>query len=189
MSRASSWISRERANWQNRLRGAHSENELLHFLIEGRDGYVEILARSLRWRAWPTREAHRERVDPIARGDYPELSNDSIRKMLTNYLARLVERLQRDAHLALTFSVLADLCAATVTYPSGREVTLSGDIAGMSWGEIESTLMRQLVDGLRTEWEGTITSPWPPCPLHEGSHALEPDFSRKSREGLRFDAY
>jgi hypothetical protein len=187
VSRSSSWISRERENWKYRLRGSPSLDDLRHFLIDGRDGYVEILASNLNWRLWPSWDAHRKRVDPDARGSYPAISNEELRGKFTQQLSRLVDKLQRDANLKITYSVLPDQCAAVVTYSSGREVTISGDIAGMTWGDSEYFLMRQLVAGLRAESEGIIKSPWPPCPHHAGSHALEPDYKR-TLDGLSFDA-
>lgn len=49
----STWLDAERRSWAQRQRTRRRPEEAVHFLLDGRDGYVEILAAGFRWRAWP----------------------------------------------------------------------------------------------------------------------------------------
>jgi hypothetical protein len=49
----SRWLEAERSSWAARQRTDRRPDEAVHFLLDGRDGYVEILALGFTWRAWP----------------------------------------------------------------------------------------------------------------------------------------
>ena len=46
------WLDADRRSWAARQRGNPRQEEAVHFLLDGRDGYVEILAAGFTWRAW-----------------------------------------------------------------------------------------------------------------------------------------
>jgi hypothetical protein len=48
----SRWLETERSSWAARQRTDRQPENAVHFLLDGRDGYVEILASGFRWRAW-----------------------------------------------------------------------------------------------------------------------------------------
>ena len=48
----SPWLDRERGSWAARQRTNHGPEDAVHFLLNGRDGYIEILASNFSWRAW-----------------------------------------------------------------------------------------------------------------------------------------
>lgn len=52
-STATKWIDEERQSWTQRQRADLRPEEVVHFLLNGRDGYIEILAAGFTWRAWP----------------------------------------------------------------------------------------------------------------------------------------
>jgi hypothetical protein len=49
----SEWLVANRASWASRQRTSKGHAEAVHFLLDGRDGYVEILASGFIWHAWP----------------------------------------------------------------------------------------------------------------------------------------
>jgi hypothetical protein len=46
------WLQAERRSWAERQRGHPKSEEAVHFLVDGRDGYIEILASGFKWCAW-----------------------------------------------------------------------------------------------------------------------------------------
>ena len=46
------WLDAERRSWAARQRADLRPEEAVHFLLDGRDGYIEILASGFTWRAW-----------------------------------------------------------------------------------------------------------------------------------------
>lgn len=48
----SSWLIAERQSWADRQRGAAQPADAVHFVLDRRDDYVEILASGFHWRAW-----------------------------------------------------------------------------------------------------------------------------------------
>jgi hypothetical protein len=46
------WIKAEQRSWATRQRRDLRPQEVVHFLLDGRDGYIEILAAGFTWRAW-----------------------------------------------------------------------------------------------------------------------------------------
>lgn len=48
----SAWLEAERNSWATRQRTRHGPEDAVHFLLDGRDGYVEILASAFTWQAW-----------------------------------------------------------------------------------------------------------------------------------------
>ncbi len=48
----SAWLDRSRRLWADRQRMDRSPQDAVHFLMDGRDGYLEILASGFTWRAW-----------------------------------------------------------------------------------------------------------------------------------------
>jgi hypothetical protein len=48
----SGWLEAERNSWAARQRTSHGPGDGVHFLLDGRDGYVEILASGFSWQAW-----------------------------------------------------------------------------------------------------------------------------------------
>jgi hypothetical protein len=51
-STSSTWLATERQSWANRQRSVAGPEVAIHFVVNGRDGYVEILASGFSWRAW-----------------------------------------------------------------------------------------------------------------------------------------
>lgn len=51
-STSSAWLDACRGSWARRQRTSRSGSEAVHFLLDGRDGYLEILAAGFSWRAW-----------------------------------------------------------------------------------------------------------------------------------------
>jgi hypothetical protein len=48
----SRWLQSERHSWAARQRMSRRPEDAVHFLLDGRDGYIEILASGFSWRAW-----------------------------------------------------------------------------------------------------------------------------------------
>jgi len=48
----SRWLEAERPSWAARQRTSRPPEDAVHFLLDGRDGYIEILASGFSWRAW-----------------------------------------------------------------------------------------------------------------------------------------
>ena len=48
----SAWLDAERGSWAARQRTSRRPEDAVHFLLDGRDGYVEILASGFNWKAW-----------------------------------------------------------------------------------------------------------------------------------------
>jgi hypothetical protein len=46
------WLARSRHSWAARQRTNRSPQDAFHFLLDGRDGYLEILAAGFTWKAW-----------------------------------------------------------------------------------------------------------------------------------------
>jgi hypothetical protein len=46
------WLDKDRRSWAARQRRDLRPEEAVHFLLDGRDGYIEILAAGFTWRAW-----------------------------------------------------------------------------------------------------------------------------------------
>jgi hypothetical protein len=69
-SRDSRWLEAERDSWAWRHRGGSRPEDAVHFLLDGRDGYLEILASGFHWSAWHTGSPMLSNVsgDPIASG-------------------------------------------------------------------------------------------------------------------------
>ena len=68
----SEWLEAERHSWATRQRGAPRPEDAVHFLLDGRDGYVEILASGFTWRAWTPGSPQLNSVsgDPIMSGKW-----------------------------------------------------------------------------------------------------------------------
>lgn len=49
----STWLENERDAWAHRQRTSRQPEDAVHFLLDGRDGYLEIIAAGFTWRAWP----------------------------------------------------------------------------------------------------------------------------------------
>jgi hypothetical protein len=72
------WIDTEQQSWTERQRADLRPGEAVHFLLDGRDGYIEILAASFTWRAWQHGKPLLSDVsgDPVSSGEWspPSLS-------------------------------------------------------------------------------------------------------------------
>jgi hypothetical protein len=70
----STWLANERSSWASRQRTSRRPEEAVHFLLDGRDGYVEILASGFSWRAWPEGSPRLNEVsgDPILSGRWTD---------------------------------------------------------------------------------------------------------------------
>ena len=70
----STWLTAERESWAQRLRDSVTAEDAVHFLVDGRDGYVEILAKGFHWRAWqPGSPRHNEvEGEPIMTGSWTD---------------------------------------------------------------------------------------------------------------------
>jgi hypothetical protein len=68
----SKWLEAERQSWSERQRTGRPPEDAVHFLLDGRDGYVEILASGFTWRAWPQGRPRLSEVsgDPIMSGKW-----------------------------------------------------------------------------------------------------------------------
>lgn len=62
-STSSEWLEAVRQRWAARQRTSHPTDKAVHFLLDGRDGYVEVIAAGFSWRAWPP---GRPRLDDVA---------------------------------------------------------------------------------------------------------------------------
>ena len=51
-STATEWLDEIRRPWADRQRTSRSLHDVVHFLLDGRDGYLEIAAEGFTWRAW-----------------------------------------------------------------------------------------------------------------------------------------
>lgn len=49
----SAWLDEEWNSWATRQRTSHVPNDAVHFLLDGRYGYVKVLALGFSWRARP----------------------------------------------------------------------------------------------------------------------------------------
>lgn len=58
----SAWLRAERESWAARQRTSRGPHEAVHFLLDGRDGYVEILAAGFIWQAWHPGRPRRNEV-------------------------------------------------------------------------------------------------------------------------------
>jgi hypothetical protein len=66
------WLDAERPSWVSRQRGDVQPEEAVHFLLDGRDGYIEILASRFTWRAWRPGHPLMSAVsgDPVISGEW-----------------------------------------------------------------------------------------------------------------------
>jgi hypothetical protein len=46
------WLEAERSSWAARQRTNRGPEDAVHFLLDGRDGYVEVVASGFTWQAW-----------------------------------------------------------------------------------------------------------------------------------------
>jgi hypothetical protein len=69
----SAWLLSERDAWAHRQRGRYGAGDAVHFLLDGRDGYLEILATGFTWRAWPQAHPRLSATsgEPIMSGRWP----------------------------------------------------------------------------------------------------------------------
>lgn len=49
----SDWLETVRDQWAARQRTSMTADDAVHFLLDGRDGYLEIAAAGFSWKAWP----------------------------------------------------------------------------------------------------------------------------------------
>lgn len=49
----STWLEQVRQPWAERQRTRRSADDAVHFLLNGRDGFLEIIAAGFTWQAWP----------------------------------------------------------------------------------------------------------------------------------------
>jgi len=70
----SRWLEAERRSWAARQRSRRQSEDAVHFLLDGRDGYVEILASGFTWCAWPQGQPRVDAVsgDPIMTGGWSD---------------------------------------------------------------------------------------------------------------------
>jgi hypothetical protein len=68
----SGWLATSRRSWAERQRTGRSPHDAVHFLLDGRDGYVEILAAGFSWRAWRPGRSRRGDVtgEPVMSGTW-----------------------------------------------------------------------------------------------------------------------
>lgn len=68
----SRWLERDKRSWAARQRTDRGPDDAVHFLLDGRDGYVEILAAGFTWRAWHQGKPLRSEVsgEPIMSGQW-----------------------------------------------------------------------------------------------------------------------
>jgi hypothetical protein len=68
----SAWLRSERGAWAHRQRGPYGPEDAVHFLLDGRDGYIEILATGFSWRAWTQGHPRLNAVsgEPIMSGEW-----------------------------------------------------------------------------------------------------------------------
>jgi hypothetical protein len=73
----SRWLKAERPSWAARQRASRQPEDAVHFLLDGRDGYIEILASGFAWRAWRSGRPLRSAVsgEPVMSGGW--LDGDS----------------------------------------------------------------------------------------------------------------
>lgn len=71
-SKDSAWLRSESDAWAHRQRGLYGPEDAVHFLLDGRDGYIEILATGFSWRAWPQGHPRLNAVsgEPIMSGNW-----------------------------------------------------------------------------------------------------------------------
>lgn len=71
----SRWLETERRSWASRQRTSRPPEDAVHFVLDGRDGYVEIIASGFTWQAWHQGHPFRSEVsgEPIMSGQW---SND-----------------------------------------------------------------------------------------------------------------
>jgi hypothetical protein len=70
----SKWRDAEQQAWAARQRGRLRPDEAVHFLLDGRDGYVEVLAAGFTWRAWHEGHPRLNEVSgqPVASGEWTD---------------------------------------------------------------------------------------------------------------------
>lgn len=70
----SSWLEAERRSWAARQRTSPAAEDAVHFLLDGRDGYVEILASGFTWQAWRQGRPRLDAVtgEPIMSGQWAD---------------------------------------------------------------------------------------------------------------------
>jgi hypothetical protein len=70
----STWLEAERQSWSERQRSGRPSEDAVHFLLDGRDGYVEVLASGFTWDAWPEGHPRQNLVPgaPIRRGRWTD---------------------------------------------------------------------------------------------------------------------
>lgn len=70
----STWLRSERESWAYRQRGRIEPGDAIHFVLNGRDGYVEVIAAGYAWRAWRTGHPRLNDVsgDPILSDRWPD---------------------------------------------------------------------------------------------------------------------
>jgi hypothetical protein len=68
----SRWLQTERLSWAARQRTSLRPEDAVHFLLNGRDGYIEILASGFSWRAWRPGRPLRSAVsgEPVMSGEW-----------------------------------------------------------------------------------------------------------------------
>lgn len=73
----SSWLASVRQSWAAAQRTSRTANEAVHFVIDGRDGYVEVIAAGFSWTAWSTDSSGHpaEATPPVAAGDWDPRSS------------------------------------------------------------------------------------------------------------------
>src|SRR5262249_41025273 len=70
----SAWLRSERDSWAYRQRGHYRPEDAVHFLLNGRDGFVEILASGFSWRLWKQGHPRLSAVsgDPVMHGEWTD---------------------------------------------------------------------------------------------------------------------
>jgi hypothetical protein len=68
----SKWLTAERGSWAARQRTNCPPEDAIHFLLDGRDGFIEVLASGFTWRAWhPERPSWRAvSGEPVMSGEW-----------------------------------------------------------------------------------------------------------------------
>jgi hypothetical protein len=70
----SRWLETERRSWAARQRTSRAPEDAVHFLLDGRDGYVEIVASGFTWQAWHQGRPRADAVtgEPIMSGQWAD---------------------------------------------------------------------------------------------------------------------
>jgi len=71
-STTSTWLEQVRQPWAERQRTRRSAHDAVHFLLGGRDGYLEIIAAGFAWQAWAQGRPMLSDVsgDPVMSGEW-----------------------------------------------------------------------------------------------------------------------